>query len=130
MGPAPPPRVWPSSLTNRTAAPHRILDPAKGPLVGVKLHVLTRKTLRAATQEGLERIVVAGGVACNSGLRLRFQKLAGKQGVRIYFPSPSLCGDNAAMLGVPADYYLENGWHADNKVNAISSWPLDMVGVI
>jgi predicted oxidoreductase len=29
----------------RTAAPHRILDPAAGPLIGVRLHVLTRKTL-------------------------------------------------------------------------------------
>ncbi|MGW0892953.1 FAD-binding dehydrogenase [Saccharopolyspora sp. NPDC002578] len=30
---------------SRTVAPHRILDPAAGPLIGVKLHVLTRKTL-------------------------------------------------------------------------------------
>ncbi|GAA2329265.1 FAD-binding dehydrogenase [Saccharopolyspora halophila] len=30
---------------SRTAAPHRLLDPAAGPLIGVKLHVLTRKTL-------------------------------------------------------------------------------------
>jgi predicted oxidoreductase len=29
----------------RTAAPHEILDPAAGPLIGVKLHILTRKTL-------------------------------------------------------------------------------------
>ncbi|ODT23430.1 FAD-binding dehydrogenase [Microbacterium sp. SCN 69-37] len=29
----------------RTAAPHRILDPANGPLIAVKLHVLTRKSL-------------------------------------------------------------------------------------
>ena len=29
----------------RTAAPHRILDPKAGPLIGVKLHVLTRKSL-------------------------------------------------------------------------------------
>ncbi|MFI1167453.1 FAD-binding dehydrogenase [Streptomyces sp. NPDC020801] len=29
----------------RVAAPHRILDPAAGPLIGVKLHILTRKTL-------------------------------------------------------------------------------------
>lgn len=29
----------------RTATPHRLLDPAAGPLIGVKLHVLTRKTL-------------------------------------------------------------------------------------
>ena len=95
-----------------------------------EVEVLTRTTLREATQEGLERIVVAGGVACNSGLRSRFKALAERQGLRVYFPSPSLCGDNAAMLGVPADYYLENGRHADKRVNAISSWPLDMVGII
>jgi len=29
----------------RTATPHRILDPDAGPLIGVKLHILTRKTL-------------------------------------------------------------------------------------
>ncbi|GAA4488819.1 FAD-binding dehydrogenase [Actinoallomurus oryzae] len=29
----------------RAAAPHRILDPQAGPLIGVKLHILTRKTL-------------------------------------------------------------------------------------
>ena len=94
------------------------------------VEVLTRKTLRAAAQEGLERIVVAGGVACNSGLRSRFKALTERQGFRVYFPSPSLCGDNAAMLGVPADYYLEHGRHADMQVNAISRWPLDMVDII
>jgi predicted oxidoreductase len=29
----------------RTVTPHRILDPAAGPLIGIKLHILTRKTL-------------------------------------------------------------------------------------
>ncbi|MEU6476774.1 FAD-binding dehydrogenase [Streptomyces sp. NPDC047017] len=29
----------------RVASPHRLLDPAAGPLIGVKLHILTRKTL-------------------------------------------------------------------------------------
>lgn len=29
----------------RVAAPHRILDPAAGPLIAVKLHILSRKTL-------------------------------------------------------------------------------------
>ena len=33
--------IWRSS----TAAPHKILDPRAGPLVAVKLHILTRKTL-------------------------------------------------------------------------------------
>lgn len=92
--------------------------------------VLTFKTLKAAAAEGLNRVVVAGGVACNSGLRKRFAELAPGQGVRVYFPSPALCGDNAAMLGVPADFYLEKGRHADNQVNALSSWTLDMAGAV
>ena len=29
----------------RVAAPHRLLDPTAGPLIAVKLHILTRKTL-------------------------------------------------------------------------------------
>jgi predicted oxidoreductase len=29
----------------RTVAPHRLLDPAAGPLIGIKLHILTRKSL-------------------------------------------------------------------------------------
>jgi hypothetical protein len=38
-------RRYISDRLSRTAAPHRILDPAAGPLIGVKLHILTRKTL-------------------------------------------------------------------------------------
>ncbi|WP_326600289.1 FAD-binding dehydrogenase [Streptomyces sp. NBC_01803] len=35
---------WPDRLT-RVAKPHRLLDPAHGPLIAVRLRVLTRKTL-------------------------------------------------------------------------------------
>ncbi|MFJ9040984.1 FAD-binding dehydrogenase [Streptomyces sp. NPDC102406] len=35
---------WPDRIT-RVAKPHRLLDPAQGPLIAVRLHVLTRKTL-------------------------------------------------------------------------------------
>jgi predicted oxidoreductase len=58
----------------RVAAPHRILDPAAGPLIGVKLHILTRKTLggiqtdldsRALGADGtpVEGLYAAGEVA-------------------------------------------------------------------
>ncbi|MEJ2201169.1 MAG: tRNA (adenosine(37)-N6)-threonylcarbamoyltransferase complex transferase subunit TsaD, partial [Desulfuromonadaceae bacterium] len=39
------------------------------------VEVLCKKTLRAAKEEGLNRIVVAGGVACNSGLRAEMTRL-------------------------------------------------------
>ncbi len=38
-------RRFPGDRLVRAAAPHRLLDPAAGPLVAVRLHVLTRKTL-------------------------------------------------------------------------------------
>lgn len=39
------PRRYIGDRIARTASPHRLLDPEAGPLIGVKLHVLTRKTL-------------------------------------------------------------------------------------
>lgn len=92
--------------------------------------VLTAKTLAAAQAHNLDRIVVAGGVACNSGLRQRFARLAGEQRLTIRFPAPALCGDNAAMLGVPADFYLESGFSDDWHVNAVANWPLDQVELL
>lgn len=91
--------------------------------------VLCQKTLRAARQHSLERIVVAGGVACNSGLRSRFRAIGDELGVSVHFPSPALCGDNAAMLGVAGDAYLSAGLRATLELNALASWTLDQAGM-
>ncbi len=93
------------------------------------VEVLCRKTLRAARAEGLERVVVAGGVACNSGLRAGMGQLATEQGLQAVFPSPGLCGDNAAMLGVAGDWYLCQGRRASLALNALASWSLDRAGL-
>ncbi|RKT36765.1 hypothetical protein DEU34_1288 [Microbacterium sp. AG1240] len=45
----------------RTAAPHRILDAAAGPLIAVKLHVLTRKSLGGLQTDLQARVLDAGG---------------------------------------------------------------------
>lgn len=86
--------------------------------------VLLQKTLRAAREQDLSRVIVAGGVACNSGLRREFQLAGQKEKIEIYFPSPLLCSDNAAMLAVAADYYLERGACSPTDLNAVSNWPL------
>lgn len=91
--------------------------------------VLTLKVLRAAQQEGLERIVVAGGVACNSGLRQRFADLTAATTTSVYFPRPLLCADNAAMIAVAADFYLSHGKRSGFDLNAVSSWPLEQVSL-
>ncbi len=45
----------------RTAKPHKILDPAKGPLIAVKLHILTRKTLGGLETDLEARVLGADG---------------------------------------------------------------------
>ena len=45
----------------RTAAPHKILDPANGPLVAVRLHVITRKTLGGLHTDLEGRVLRADG---------------------------------------------------------------------
>jgi predicted oxidoreductase len=45
----------------RIAAPHRILDPEAGPLIAVKLHILTRKTLGGLQTDLDGRVLQAGG---------------------------------------------------------------------
>jgi predicted oxidoreductase len=45
----------------RTAPPHRLLDPKAGPLIGVKLHVLTRKTLGGVHTDLDARVLDAAG---------------------------------------------------------------------
>ncbi|MBN2427871.1 MAG: tRNA (adenosine(37)-N6)-threonylcarbamoyltransferase complex transferase subunit TsaD [Deltaproteobacteria bacterium] len=89
--------------------------------------VLTRKTLKAVAGSGLRRVVVAGGVACNRGLRERFNMLAERHDFDVYFPSPGLCADNAAMLAVAGNFYLENGCSESLSLNAVAQWILDSV---
>jgi predicted oxidoreductase len=48
-------RVW------RIAKPHRLLDPAAGPLIAVKLHILTRKTLGGLHTDLSGRVLGASG---------------------------------------------------------------------
>jgi predicted oxidoreductase len=45
----------------RTAPPHRLLDPAAGPLIAVRLHILTRKTLGGLQTDLDSRVLSAGG---------------------------------------------------------------------
>jgi N6-L-threonylcarbamoyladenine synthase len=88
--------------------------------------LLVEKSAAALESTGCKRLVVAGGVACNSGLRKAMQELSHRRGYAVYFPQPSLCADNAAMIAVPGDYYLMHGISGLDD-DAVPSWPLDEI---
>ena len=71
--------------------------------------VLVDKTVDAARRLGVPRIVVAGGVAANSALRMTMESRAKEEGMEVHFPPLSLCMDNAAMVAFVASYRFARG---------------------
>lgn len=62
------------------------------------VETLVEKTVRAARAEGVPRIVLAGGVAANRGLRARMAEVCEKRKISLFVPPFASCTDNAAMI--------------------------------
>jgi len=85
---------------------------------------LVARSVAAAEASRVDTIFVSGGVACNSLLRERFAEAAKHQGFSVFFPSPALSTDNAAMIAAAGYYKLRAGERADTTLTAHASFPL------
>ncbi len=82
---------------------------------------LVGKSLRAAADTGLTRIVVAGGVGANALLRAELkERFAG----RVYYPRLEFCTDNGAMIAVAGACRLADA-APPAAIEARARWPLD-----
>ena len=71
--------------------------------------VLVVKTLRAAVTARRRVVALSGGVSCNTRLREKMQASCDAQRMELLVAEPSLCTDNAAMIGYVAALKLERG---------------------
>ncbi len=85
---------------------------------------LVERTLVAAEASRVTSIFVSGGVASNSLLRESFAGAAKDNGLQIFFPSPELSTDNAAMIAAAGYYKLAAGHRADASLTAHATLPL------
>jgi len=86
--------------------------------------VLVEKTFHAIKEKKVNHLVLAGGVAANSGLRRRLIEKAKLYNVSLTIPPLSLCTDNAAMIGSVGYFaYLQGKW-STLDLNGIASLPL------
>ena len=84
--------------------------------------VLVLKTIRAAKEYNVKQIILAGGVAANSGLRAGLKAAVAVElnDVPLIIPPLSLCGDNAAMIGAAA--FLDKEKYTDTNL-ALNAQP-------
>lgn len=72
---------------------------------------LLRPIPEVAREQGAQSLILSGGVACNSELRLRAAALAEREGLALAIPEPKLCTDNGAMIAAAgAKLPLETGF--------------------
>src|SRR6266851_379839 len=82
------------------------------------VHSLVTTMERVAQDYYPKTLIVAGGVACNGALRAAASQAAAKLGLPVYFPSPHLSTDNAAMIAAAGTVKLKAGERAGWDLNA------------
>ncbi|MBF5031500.1 MULTISPECIES: tRNA (adenosine(37)-N6)-threonylcarbamoyltransferase complex transferase subunit TsaD [unclassified Micromonospora] len=92
--------------------------------------VLVGKAIDACRTSGIDTLVIGGGVAANSRLRVMAEQRAGRHGIRVRTPRPKLCTDNGAMVAALGSHLVAAGV-APSRLDlpADSAMPLTVVSV-
>ena len=83
------------------------------------------RMMEAAKQTGRRILVAAGGVAANRVLRQQLQSQAEQQGMTLYLPPLSLCGDNGSMIACQAYYEYQAGHTAGLEQNCFATLSIE-----
>jgi N6-L-threonylcarbamoyladenine synthase len=90
--------------------------------------VLTRKAVDACRANGVDHLVISGGVAANSRLRALAAQRCDAAGIRLRVPRPGLCTDNGAMVAaLGADLLAAGAPPSSDGFGADSSLPVTQV---
>ena len=72
--------------------------------------------MQAASDRGVRKFAIAGGVASNTSLRKALEEECAKRGMEFFRPQPVYCTDNGAMIGVEGSYEYLIGYKSRDVV--------------
>lgn len=87
---------------------------------------LTDNFMKAASDLGYKKLVIAGGVSANTLLRRELDRLCAERGYTLYKPELKYCGDNGAMVGAQAYYEYISGNIAGLDLNAAATRSIEL----
>ena len=86
----------------------------------VAVKAITTKVEKAIKDKNIKNVIVAGGVAANSGLRKAMEELCSKLNVELSIPPMKYCTDNGTMIAAAGYYAYKEGRRADLYLNSKS----------
>ena len=85
---------------------------------------LACKMKLAADMTGVKRLTLSGGVAANSGLRSRLNKMAEEEDWQLFLPPKNMCTDNAVMIASAGTDSFIRGNRSDLSLSPNPSWEI------
>lgn len=86
----------------------------------VVVNSLTTKTIKAMKKYNTKKLILAGGVAANQGIREEFTRLSKKENFKFSYPSMKYCTDNATMVASAGYFLYKKGKTSNLEINADS----------
>ncbi|MDQ3260330.1 MAG: tRNA (adenosine(37)-N6)-threonylcarbamoyltransferase complex transferase subunit TsaD, partial [Pseudomonadota bacterium] len=87
--------------------------------------VLAEKSLQALALTGVKRLVVAGGVGANQGLRERLTREGAAKNLEVFYPQLEFCTDNGAMIALAGALRLRAGALGSMAFGVKPRWDLE-----
>jgi N6-L-threonylcarbamoyladenine synthase len=86
--------------------------------------ILLNKLKKAALQNGIKDVALAGGVSANTGLRLGLKQMGEEMGWNTFIPKFEYCTDNAAMIAIAGYYKYLKGEFVGQDIGPLARMPL------